>query len=171
MSAADQLPVAVATPPLTLCEMQEYAGWLAKQLQSEDFITLRGEVGAGKTTFARALIQALSMEKVEITSPTFNLMQSYDIMLAQGKRETLWHLDLYRLDEPSEAEALGLSELEAHVVLVEWPEVIEHQLPPNRLDVTLRFSDDPQKRVLTFRASAPWQARLQTVAKLSKGTI
>lgn len=148
---------------LSLSELEALAARLGSLLRAGDMVTLRGEVGAGKTTFARALIHSIAKEKPEVTSPTFTLMQSYDVTLAGGQKETLWHLDLYRLEEPEEAEALGLRELEAHVVLIEWPEIIEHMLPALRLDITLAFGSAPDTRNLALAGNDAWRGRLASL--------
>ena len=147
---------------LSLPEMERYAAQLAEKLQAGDMITLRGELGAGKTALARALIQALNKQAVEVTSPTFNLMQSYDVTLADGRADTLWHLDLYRLEEASEAEMLGLRELEQHVMLIEWPEIIEHTLPSSRLDIMITLGDG-ETRNLDLYGNEIWNNRIKAI--------
>lgn len=155
-------PEIYARPNLTLQAMQDVARAIARVIKSQDCITLRGDLGTGKTTFARALIEALSAAPVEVTSPTFTLMQSYPVRLADGADETLWHLDLYRLEEPSEADALALPELEAHVMLIEWPEIIDAQLPADRLAITLSHEKD-DTRSLRINGNVAWLRRLSLV--------
>jgi tRNA threonylcarbamoyladenosine biosynthesis protein TsaE len=96
-------------------------------------ILLHGELGVGKTSFARALLGALGAGE-RIKSPTYSLMESY--RLPDG---TAWHLDLYRIADPGELEWLGLDALAdpAALVLVEWPERGEGALPPPDLRVWL----------------------------------
>ncbi len=147
---------------LTLEELETLARKLALLLAPGDTITLRGDLGAGKTSFARALICAVAPGKPEVTSPTFTLMQSYDVVLASGP-ETLWHLDLYRLESATEAEALGLEELWPHVVLIEWPEILGDGLPTERLDIALGFGDSENTRHLTFGGNDAWRQRLGTL--------
>ena len=99
-----------------LVELDILASRIALSLKAGDVIALRGPLGAGKTTFARALVTRLGGED-EVPSPTFALMQRYET-----KRLTLTHCDFYRL-EPSELEELGLEDaLGEGVVLIEWPE-------------------------------------------------
>ncbi len=109
-------------------------------LEPGDFVTLSGDLGAGKTTFARALIRHLAGDPaVEVPSPTFTLMQTYEL-----PRFPLVHADFYRLQSPSEAAELGFDDLpERAVVLLEWPERASVLLPADRLDVTLLLN--PQK--------------------------
>src|ERR1044071_2507023 len=92
---------------------------LAAMLEPGDLVTLSGDLGAGKTTFARALIRHLAGDdNIEVPSPTFTLMQSYEL-----PRFPLVHADLYRLNEPSELGALGVDEVaENAVILLEWPD-------------------------------------------------
>jgi tRNA threonylcarbamoyl adenosine modification protein YjeE len=118
---------------------------IAAQIEAGDLITLSGDLGAGKTTFARALIRHLAGdENVEVPSPTFTLMQAYEL-----PRFNLVHADLYRLSGPGELTELGFEDAaEDAVTLLEWPDRAAGHLPPNRLDVALTLS--PQQSE-TFR--------------------
>ncbi len=113
---------------------------LAPALRSSDFLALCGDLGAGKTVFARALIRALvGREDEEVPSPTFALVQPYECA-----RFAIHHFDFYRLSGPDEAQELGLDEaLAAGVVIAEWPERLGGGLPADRLDITLTETDDP----------------------------
>ncbi|MSO68150.1 MAG: tRNA (adenosine(37)-N6)-threonylcarbamoyltransferase complex ATPase subunit type 1 TsaE [Pseudolabrys sp.] len=110
---------------------------IAAGIEPGDLITLSGDLGAGKTTFARALIRHLAGdERVEVPSPTFTLMQAYEL-----PRFNLVHADLYRLSGPGELAELGFEDAaEDAVTLLEWPDRAAGQLPPNRLDVALTLS-------------------------------
>lgn len=112
---------------------------LALLIGPGDVITLSGDLGAGKTTAARALIRYLADdEELEVPSPTFTLAQTYDL-----PSFPLVHADLYRVSDPSELEEIGLSPLpEATVVLIEWPERGGDRLPPDRIDIA--FSHRPE---------------------------
>lgn len=160
MTELQKLPHIKTIEGLTLHASGEIAAAIAMLLIAGDLVTLRGEVGAGKTSFAQKLIYALAPDAGDVTSPTFNLMQSYDVTLASGQGDILWHLDLYRLEEASEAAALGLDELEAHIMLIEWPEIIEKQLPGARLDIYFTFGDDAEKRTLLLHGNEGWRKRL-----------
>lgn len=107
---------------------------LAVALEPGDVITLSGDLGAGKTTLARALIRQLAGDdSIAVPSPTFTLVQSYDL-----PRFTVVHADLYRVSDPSELSELGLDDFdESAVVLMEWPDRAAAMLPPDRFDLTL----------------------------------
>jgi len=110
---------------------------IAGLIEPGDLITLSGDLGAGKTTFARALIRNLAGdETIEVPSPTFTLMQAYDL-----PRFPLVHADLYRLSGPGELAELGFDDLSpTAVTLLEWPDRAGSVLPPDRLDIALTLS-------------------------------
>jgi tRNA threonylcarbamoyl adenosine modification protein YjeE len=118
---------------------------ITNALEPGDMITLSGDLGAGKTTFARALIRHLAGdETIEVPSPTFTLMQTYDL-----PQFSLVHADLYRLTDPAELGELGLDDLpQGTVVLLEWPDRAAGFLPQSRIDVALMLSP---KLKLEFR--------------------
>src|SRR6185312_9767348 len=101
---------------------------LALLIGPGDVITLSGDLGAGKTAAARAMIRYLAGDdELEVPSPTFTLAQSYDL-----PSFPLVHADLYRITEPGEMEEIGLSPLpDGTVALIEWPERAENTLPPD----------------------------------------
>jgi tRNA threonylcarbamoyl adenosine modification protein YjeE len=110
---------------------------VANALQRGDFVTLSGDLGAGKTTFARMLIRHLAGDPaMEVPSPTFTLMQVYELPLFP-----LAHVDLYRLSEAAELAELGFDDLPlGAVVLLEWPDRAGSLLPPDRLDIALTLA-------------------------------
>jgi tRNA threonylcarbamoyl adenosine modification protein YjeE len=110
---------------------------VAAVIEAGDVITLSGDLGAGKTTFARALIRHLAGDAtVEVPSPSFTLMQAYEL-----PRFTLVHADLYRLSGPSELAELGFEDLpEGAVTLLEWPDRAAGALPADRLDIALTLA-------------------------------
>jgi tRNA threonylcarbamoyl adenosine modification protein YjeE len=110
---------------------------VACALEPGDLVTLSGDLGAGKTTFARALIRHLAGdETIEVPSPTFTLLQSYELL-----RFTLVHADLYRLSGAAELSEIGFDDLpEETVVLMEWPDRAAGFLPANRLDITFTLA-------------------------------
>ncbi len=106
---------------------------LALLIGPGDVITLSGDLGAGKTAAARAMIQYLADDAVEVPSPTFTLAQAYDL-----PPFPLLHADLYRINDPAELEEIGLSPLpEGTVALIEWPERAAGALPQDRIDIAL----------------------------------
>lgn len=140
------------------------ASALARECRIGDCILLIGDLGAGKTTFARAFIRALCDVEEEIVSPTFTLAQTYPIRDGGA----IWHFDLYRLKKPEEAEELGLDEaLSTGISLIEWPQLIEANLPANALRIELAYAGG-DCRTVTLRAGADWQGRLQPLMKATQ---
>ncbi len=118
---------------VTPVEVKKIAESLALELRRGDVVTLAGDLGAGKTSFAQFLIQALSAEPVEVTSPTFNLLQTYPVQLADAARCELYHYDLYRIGHASQLVELGLEEALPNITIIEWPERLED----TKISVTL----------------------------------
>ena len=110
---------------------------IAAALEPGDLVTLSGDLGAGKTTFARALIRYLANDDtIEVPSPTFTLIQSYEL-----PRFLLVHADFYRLSGTAELAELGFDDLpERTVVLLEWPDRAAGFLPPDRADITFTLA-------------------------------
>lgn len=123
------------------------AGRLAGVLDEGLVIYLHGDLGAGKTSFARALLGALGVGE-RIKSPTYSLVESY---LAQGR--PAWHLDLYRIADPGELEWLGLDALSdpAALVLVEWPERGAGALPLPDLILHLSYAGEGRAAAMEIR--------------------
>lgn len=111
-------------------------------------IALRGDLGAGKSTLARAVAQGAGVAG-DVPSPTFNLVFRYDT----PRGIQLQHLDLYRLEDPDEVWELGWSELGAagELVLIEWPQRAEDLLPVPRWEVEMEEEDDPSVRRVVAR--------------------
>ncbi|MCM2294427.1 tRNA (adenosine(37)-N6)-threonylcarbamoyltransferase complex ATPase subunit type 1 TsaE [Allorhizobium sp. BGMRC 0089] len=111
---------------------------LARALKPGDCIKLNGDLGAGKSTLARALIRAVADDDaLDVPSPTFTLVQAYDLRIPVA------HFDLYRLGDSSELDELGFDEwLETGICLVEWPERAEDRLPEDALTLTFSFPKD-----------------------------
>ncbi|KIN74450.1 tRNA (adenosine(37)-N6)-threonylcarbamoyltransferase complex ATPase subunit type 1 TsaE [Sulfitobacter guttiformis] len=131
---------------------------LGARLCSGDTILLHGDVGAGKTHFARALIQSMLEISEDVPSPTFTLVQTYNA--ACGLE--IWHADLYRLSDPSEIEELGLIDAMEHAVcLIEWPDRLATLRPQDALDISLLPADAEDHRRLTATWSDPrWDDKL-----------
>ncbi len=119
---------------------------LGNLLHAGDFVALHGDLGAGKTTFARALIQGLNPDELEVPSPTFTLVQVYE-----SPKGPLAHLDLYRLSDSSEIYSLGWDELRMGIMLVEWPDRLGSLLPPSRVDASLAYGEQEGQRQLTLQ--------------------
>jgi hypothetical protein len=132
-SGASSFTVALADEQATQALMRD----VAALIEPGDLITLSGDLGAGKTTFARALIRHLAAdEAIEVPSPTFTLMQTYEL-----PRFALVHADLYRLSGPAELAELGFEDVtERGVVLLEWPDRAGSFLPADRLDIAFTLS-------------------------------
>ena len=126
---------------------------IAAILKPGDIVALSGHLGSGKSLLARAILRELARDPtLEAPSPTFTLVQPYDTV------PPVWHVDLYRLDTPDEAAALGLDEAyDDQVTLIEWPERLGTQGWPDAL--TLRISGAGDARVLTAEVPAAWEAR------------
>lgn len=106
-------------------QTRKVAQELSKELSLGDIILLKGNLGAGKTTFARFLIQELTKQKTEVTSPTFNILQHYD-----GINFPIFHFDLYRINYESELDALALMDhFNEGVSIIEWPEIANNYIP------------------------------------------
>lgn len=134
-------------------ETAKIADKVASRLLPGDVILLKGELGAGKTTFVRALIQALCGPETEVPSPTFTLVQTYET-----SQFLLWHFDLYRLKHPEEIFELGIEEAyEGGVSLIEWPERLGENLPKDYLVIELSYGTHENERILTFTG---WKDRL-----------
>ena len=117
-----------------LAATRAFGGRLAALLHPGDVVALEGDLGAGKTELARSVIRALAGEPIPVPSPTFTLLQVYEL-----PGLTVTHADLYRLADPGEVAELGLEEAWTDgVLLVEWPERAGGLLPAERLTVTLR---------------------------------
>lgn len=155
-----QRPLNIDVDEAGLCRLAER---IALKLHKGDLIALHGDLGAGKTTFARALIRAvLADPSAEVPSPTFSLVQTYD-----ASRLSLAHLDLYRLTSEDEADELGIDEERARgAILVEWPERAPSLLTGDRLDIHIDMGATPDTRTLRLTPSGTWMPRLDRVAAM-----
>lgn len=139
-----------------LQDIKNFASQLARVCKTGDIIALWGNLGAGKTTFSRYFIQALYSQIGEIPSPTFPLVQVYS-----GDKETIWHFDLYRLQQPEEAWELSIEEAWTTAIsLIEWPQRLKHFLPKERLDIVIEFAENPEMRHINLYGSIYWQKKL-----------
>ncbi|HET9903691.1 MAG TPA: tRNA (adenosine(37)-N6)-threonylcarbamoyltransferase complex ATPase subunit type 1 TsaE [Xanthobacteraceae bacterium] len=158
MATIDPFEMVLADEQATL----KLAAEIAPLLQPGDVVALWGGLGAGKTTFARALIRARAGDpRLDVPSPTFTLVQSYE--LASG---TVVHADLFRLRHPEDLRELGWPELaEDAVLLLEWPERAGPLLPAGRLDIALALAPElgPEHRRLRIAASGPTAERMRSL--------
>jgi tRNA threonylcarbamoyladenosine biosynthesis protein TsaE len=148
---------------LTLQSPEETAALavrFAKLIQPGDVLLLSGGIGAGKTHFARALIQSLQDNFEDVPSPTFTLVQIYET-----RAGTLWHTDLYRLSHPDEVVELGLTDVfETAVCLIEWPDRLGTLAPENALTLAFDLADEEGTRYITLSwKTANWDVRLEEV--------
>ena len=120
-----------------------------------DIIALKGDLGAGKTTFARAFIRARGCAE-EVPSPTFTLVQIYEV-----GSTAIWHFDLYRINAPEEAWELGIEDAFVEgISLIEWPDRLGPLLPRHRLEITFLFGERPETRRAALDTGHDWQRRL-----------
>jgi tRNA threonylcarbamoyladenosine biosynthesis protein TsaE len=136
----------------SILDLQKITSSINKILLPGDVIFLYGQIGVGKTTFVRLLINNYENEKKlkksEVLSPTFNIVFEYDI-----KDFTIEHYDLYRLKNEKEIKNIGLfANLKQNITIVEWPELIKNK-PINRIDLFFEYTKDMNERTLTIKTS------------------
>lgn len=144
-------------PLPSLSDTQNLAQKVADLVEQGDVLALRGGLGAGKTTFARALISELLGKETEVPSPTFTLVQTY-----AGPQFPIYHFDLYRLNAPDEVLELGWDDTEAGLALIEWPDKAGPYLPEWRLDLNFDLTGESRSVSLEPRGEI-WQARLHGI--------
>ena len=128
-------------------ETAEVGRELAGSLAAGDVVLLHGDLGAGKTALVRGLAEGLGVPADEVSSPTFTLVQEY-----RGGRLPLFHVDLYRLNDPREIDDLGLDEIaEDGVLAIEWAERLPRR-PPGAIVVTLAHASGGDARELTIHS-------------------
>lgn len=142
-------------------DLHKLAASLAKDLKTGDVVALQGDLGAGKTSFARGLINALAPVAEEVPSPTFTLVQVYD-----GQTPSIWHFDLYRIEKHDDILELGWEEARRQgVALVEWPERLGTLLPKDRLEISIDFTpDSDNSRRVTLTPHGKWRSRRKETA-------
>ncbi len=136
----------------SILDLEKISNRIKKILSPGDVVFLYGEIGVGKTSFARILINGYEnqkkLKKSEVLSPTFNIVFEYDI-----KDFTIEHYDLYRLKNEKEIKNIGLFEnLEKSIIIVEWPELIKDK-PKNRIDLFFKYTQDMNERILTIKTT------------------
>ena len=125
---------------------------LARLVRAGDVITLSGPLGVGKTALARGFLGALGHDG-EVPSPSFSIVQPYEEL-----QPPVWHVDLYRIEEPGELAELGLDAAADAVLLVEWRERAGPDVWPEALALSLDFARDGD-RILTARVPPSWEGR------------
>jgi tRNA threonylcarbamoyladenosine biosynthesis protein TsaE len=128
----------------------ELAKNFAKILKKNDKVFFHGEIGVGKTTFIRYLINHLQvnnhLDQTEVTSPTFNLVNEYDVGIFM-----IQHYDLYRLTNSEEIKNIGLFENQKEILtLIEWPEKINNKIN-NKIDLYFKYGEDMNKRFISIK--------------------
>ena len=133
---------------------------LSSYVKAGVVFSLSGKLGSGKTTLARAIIRNACNGVGDIPSPTFNLVQSYEVVTGFE----IWHFDLYRLNSIEEALMLGLEEaLIEHCCIIEWPNLIDQIIPSHSIHIQLDFRDRKRsslsnQRIITIMTSNPIMA-------------
>ena len=140
----------------SLDHLNQISKTVSQKLENGDCIFLIGEIGVGKTTFTRYLINNLQNQKglkeTEVLSPTFNLLYEYEI-----KDLKIMHYDLYRIKKANELDHLGIfSENEKTVKIIEWPDLIKTPLV-NKLEIFLDYGDNDNERKMRIQGSDKWK--------------
>ena len=134
----------------------ELAAEIASLAEDGDVIALSGELGTGKTTFARAFLREWGVQE-EIPSPTFTLVQTYEL-----EAGTVWHFDLYRLENPDDALELDIEDAFTEgISLIEWPERLGAYLPWERLDLRFAIGEREDVRRVEIEGTDEWADRLK----------
>ena len=147
------MPIATSSDKIILSsekKTEELANKLLKKLKLGDVIFLYGEIGVGKTTFVRYLINGFQKENniklTEVTSPTFNIINEYEI-----NQTKINHYDLFRLKSVEETKNLGLFDnLSNSITLVEWPQIIKEK-PKNLIEFDFKYENDHQQRYVQIK--------------------
>jgi tRNA threonylcarbamoyladenosine biosynthesis protein TsaE len=144
-------------------EMRAFGIRLGRLLRAGDWVALVGELGSGKTTLVSGIVEGIH-PGLRGRSPTYVLVEIY------GASPAVVHADLYRLRSPAEAETLALPDLaeEDSVVLIEWADRAPDQLPPDRLDLALRYAGEDAREIIATPRGAAWEERLSGI--LADGT-
>ena len=140
----------------SLDHLNQISKTISQKLENGDCIFLIGEIGVGKTTFTRNLINNLQNQKgvkeTEVLSPTFNLLYEYEI-----KDLKIMHYDLYRIKKINELDHLGIfSESEKTVKIIEWPDLIKTSLS-NKLEIHLEYGKNDNERKMNIQGTGKWK--------------
>ena len=140
----------------SLDQLNSFSKIVADQLKKKDYIFLIGEIGVGKTTFTRFLINYMQKKEgskvSEVLSPTFNLLYEYDL-----KKYKIMHYDLYRLKNEKEVNNLHIfQENEDAIKIIEWPSLIKIPIP-DKLEINLDYGKYENERKLKFLGTGKWE--------------
>lgn len=150
--------IVISNGPL---ETKKLATLFKANLQKGDVVLLKGEIGAGKSHFARSLIQSAMHIKEEVPSPTFTLVQVYDTTIG-----SIWHADLYRLNDYSDVIELGLIDaFGEEIVLLEWPERLGYLEPKDSLTIEIIILEGDRREIIFSTTSNEWKPRLDKILK------
>ncbi|MBL6857399.1 MAG: tRNA (adenosine(37)-N6)-threonylcarbamoyltransferase complex ATPase subunit type 1 TsaE [Pelagibacteraceae bacterium] len=139
----------------TLDQLNQISHKIIEKISEQDCILLFGEIGVGKTTLARAIINNLQIQnkenETEVLSPTFNLVYDYEI-----KNLKIMHYDLYRLKTDKEVQQLGIFEQDVNSIkIIEWAEIIKNR-QKERLEIYLTYKNDGNLRNIQFKGFGKW---------------
>lgn len=138
-------------------QTEAFAKSLFQVARIGDVFLLEGDIGAGKTSLARAFIKTACGSETDVPSPTFTLVQTYDFESGE-----IWHCDLYRLTSPDEAIELGLdAAFQTAITLIEWPDRLADMAPKSALRVAMRSVGDGREAMLF--GNEGWEARLDAL--------
>ena len=125
-----------------LKDTQKFGKKLAQISKPDDIFCLKGNLGSGKTTIARAFIKHFNKNN-KIISPTYPMLITYEY-----KNNIIWHYDMYRLNNPSDVWNLSLEEaLNNGIILIEWPEIIEYLLPKKKIDIIIKDIKEDKRSI------------------------
>jgi len=151
--STEKVTIELAGLPAT----RDLAACLARLVKVGDVLAMYGDLGVGKSEFARAFIRALTDQSEEVPSPTFTLLQTYESNLCD-----ICHFDLYRLERAEEAFELGIEDaFHEAISIVEWPDRLGPYLPRNRLDIRLSITRGKNHRQAVLTPHADWSERLR----------
>lgn len=132
---------------VSLSELESLASEFVRTLKQGDVVYMMGDLGAGKTTFVRAAIQSLLGHDEAVPSPTFTLVQTYN------STPSVWHYDLYRINDPEEVLELGMVEaFNQGITFIEWPQNLGIVYSPKHFRVTLETTENTEQRSITITA-------------------
>jgi tRNA threonylcarbamoyladenosine biosynthesis protein TsaE len=158
----DKYPLSSYKVEVDLPGLKQLAINLGELVQIGEVITLSGELGVGKSSFARYFIKSLMEKDVDIASPTFTLVQVYNTVNCN-----IWHFDLYRIKQKEEVFELGIEDaFNFGVALIEWPFIIESLLPADRIEIEFSFvNENDNKRIVTLVPYGIWQQKIRLIFK------